>query len=145
MRLFNGLPPHWAVLTWNADHLLAADLVRRKEKIRYLLAQAAQSKACAILVQQTGAIYPESVEEYFGELGWTVYHSGTPTGVGGVLILLLTKIALRYGIIAQVICPGASIAFTSTRICRFSLINVFFALRPTAPYTTIRGVASMAH
>ena len=89
MRLINGLPSQWAVLTWNADHLLAADLVRRNEKIRYLLAQAARSKACVILVQQTGAIYPQSVEEYFGELGWTVSHSGTPTGIGGVLILLL--------------------------------------------------------
>ena len=50
-----------------------------------------------------------------------------PTGVGGVLILLLTKIALRYGITAQVICPGAIIAITSTRICRFSLINRYFS------------------
>ena len=37
-----GFPQHWSVITWNADHLLAVDLTRREEKVRFILRLALQ-------------------------------------------------------------------------------------------------------
>jgi len=62
MRPPPGTPKRWTVLTWNADHLLAVDLVRRDEKIKFILAKARSTQANAVLIQQTGAIFPNSVE-----------------------------------------------------------------------------------
>ena len=58
----------------------------------------------AIFVQQTGAIYQSSVDEYFGEMGWSVSHSGKEDGSDGVLTLVRSSLAAKYLFSPSIIC-----------------------------------------
>ena len=97
------------------------------KKERFILRLALQKNVSAIFVQQTGAIYQSSVDEYFGEMGWSVYHSGKADGSGGVLTLVRSTLAAKYMFSPSIICSGALLALTSARGPRFSLINCYFS------------------
>ena len=131
-RAARGPPSNIRVLSSNADHLLAVDLQRREKKFHFLWSIILRSQCHIALIQQTGAIYQNSIEEYFQRQGWEVYHSGSPDGTAGVLTIVKSQFSRRYSLYPIVIQPGYQLAVASRNSPSFCVINSYWSSYGTA-------------